>query len=73
MTRLVSRYNLAMRKLYVLGDKRDFEILEKIRCLEKSKLSQTDRQTLKLIKTQLKRDWRSPLMAFLNKLTRKYG
>ena len=60
------------KKRYVLSDKRDFKILEKICQLEKMQLSQTDKETLKLLKTQLKRDWRAPLMNFLNNLMKKY-
>ncbi len=60
------------KKNYVLKDKTDLIILSKIKMLETKKLSNSDKSTIKLIKTQLKRDWRMPLINSLNKLITKY-
>ncbi|OGY41192.1 MAG: hypothetical protein A2Y82_01980 [Candidatus Buchananbacteria bacterium RBG_13_36_9] len=57
---------------YLLPEKRDFEILGKCKELEKMKLSKTDREKVKLIRTQLERDWRKYLLVELNKLLKKY-
>jgi hypothetical protein len=61
------------KKRYVLGEKRDYKILEDIYKLEKYKLSPEDKKTLKLIRTQLEPDWRKPLIQLLNGLLKKYG
>ena len=59
-------------KMYVLSDKKDFIILRKCKELNNRKLNKKDKEVVKLIKTQLKRDWRSPLIIFLNRLNNKY-
>jgi len=56
------------RKKYLLLEKRDLIILKKIKLLEQKKLGKRDRDVLKLIKTQLEKDWRKPLINYLNKL-----
>ena len=60
------------REKYVLSSDSDFEILRKCKSLERKNLSKTDRELVKLIKTQLEEDWRKPLIKVLNNLTRKY-
>lgn len=60
------------KKKYVLKTERDVDILLLCKQLEKKKLSQKDRATVKLIKSQLIDDWRKPLEQELNKLTKKY-
>jgi len=60
------------KKKYVLGEKRDFSILEKIYELEKCQLSKQDKKDINLIRSQLERDWRKPLIKFLNNLLKKY-
>lgn len=60
------------KKRYVLGEKRDYKILEKIYKLEKYRLNSEDKKSLKLVRTQLERDWRKPLINFLDKLLKKY-
>jgi hypothetical protein len=62
----------ADRKKYPLPEKRDIIILKKVKLLEKMELNKTDRDILRLIKTQLEDDWRKPLIVCLNKLLRKY-
>ena len=58
----------AEKKKYVLKDKKDLVILAKVKELEKRKLNKKDKEVVKLIKTQLKDDWRTPLIKYLNKL-----
>ena len=60
------------RKKYVLGDEEDLAILGKVKLLEMKKLENKDKEILKLIKTQLEKDWRKPLIVYLNKLIKKY-
>lgn len=60
------------KRNYVLSTDIDFIILSKCKELEKLKLSKQDKEIVKLIRTQLKRDWRSPLINYLNKLLLKY-
>ncbi len=61
------------KKRYVLGEKRDYLILDKIYKLEKQKLSPDEKKMLKLIRTQLEADWRKPLLKTLEKMTIKYS
>ena len=56
----------------MLAEKRDYEILSRIYQLEKLKLNKDDKDLINLIRTQLKRDWRKPLMKKLNQLLKKY-
>jgi len=60
------------RKNYLLKEKKDFIILSKIKALEKKNLDNKDKIIIKLIRTQLKDDWRTPLINSLNKLNIKY-
>lgn len=60
------------RKRYVLGETRDYIILAKLKFLESRKLSKRDRDLLRLLRTQLERDWRKPLIKFLDQLLKKY-
>ncbi len=60
------------RKRYVLGETRDYVILAKLKFLASRKLSKRDRELLRLLRTQLERDWRKPLIKFLDKLLKKY-
>ena len=60
------------KKKYILSANTDFEILEKCKKLEKLKLNKSDRDLVRLIKTQLEDDWRKYLLSTLNKLMRKY-
>lgn len=56
---------------YLLKDKKDLIILSKIKELEKKQLNNKQKEILKLIKTQLKDDWRTPLIKYLNKILRE--
>jgi len=60
------------KKNYVFKEKRDYEILAKIKQLERKKLDKNDKLIIKLIRTQLKGDWRADLIKELNKLIEKY-
>ncbi len=53
------------KRNYVLKDKKDLIILSKIKELEKKKLDKRDKEILKLIRTQLKSEWRNPLINYL--------
>ena len=57
---------------YVLKTKRDIEILNLCRRLEKFDLSKNDKDLAKLVKTQLEQDWRKHLLIKLEKLLKKY-
>lgn len=57
---------------YVMSTDEDYEILDKIKQLEKLMLKKEDRYFIKFLRTQLEHDWRKPILAELNKLLRKY-
>ena len=57
---------------YVLKTKRDFEILNLCKKLEKVKLLKKDKDLVALIKTQLEKDWRKYLLIKLNDLLNKH-
>jgi len=59
------------KRKYVLNDKNDLIILSKIKELEKRKLTEKDKEIIKIIRTQLEKEWRKPLINYLNKLLRK--
>ena len=61
------------KKKYVLSKKADLEILAKCKQLEQLKLLEKDKFLVKLIKTQLERDWRKPLKKVLYSLLKKYN
>ena len=60
------------RRKYVFDNKKDEMIFKKSKILESKKLDKKDKGVVKLIITQLKKDWRSPLISYLNKLLKKY-
>lgn len=60
------------KKEYVLSTNSDYEILEKIYRLEEERLSGRDKKLVRLIRTQLRHDWRNPLIKELNKLLERY-
>lgn len=62
----------ADRKRYPLPDKSDLEILRKIKYLEKMKITKSEKDLLKLIRSQLLDNWRKPLIVILNKMIKKY-
>ena len=60
-------------KKYILKTKRDLEILNSCKKLEKLKLSKKDKDLAALIKTQLEKDWRKHLIKTLNKILKMYN
>lgn len=72
--RLSKKFKITSREKqkYVLSTDQDYEILGKIKQLEKQKLSDEDKKLIKFIKTQLKDDWRTPIMELLNNILGKY-
>jgi len=69
----VLRLTGSEKNKYALLDVRDSGILAKIRCLEKKSLSKEDKHLVALIRTQLEKDWRKPLVKELERLGRKYS
>ena len=60
------------KRKYVLKEKKDYTILAKVKHLEQLTLSITDKKMVQLIKTQLKKDWRTPLLKYLSCLEKRY-
>ncbi|OHA01434.1 MAG: hypothetical protein A3C12_03040 [Candidatus Sungbacteria bacterium RIFCSPHIGHO2_02_FULL_49_20] len=60
------------KRRYVLKEKRDYQILEKIYRLEKRDLFVADKKIVNLIRTQLEDDWRKPLLRFITEMIKKY-
>jgi hypothetical protein len=58
-------------KNYLLKEPKDYEILTKAKELEKTKIANADKRIVKLIKTRLKKDWRTDLIKELNRLIKK--
>ena len=59
-------------KKYLLSVDRDFKILSICKALEKMKIRKGDAELIKLIKSQLEEDWRSPLLKKLKEIKRRY-
>lgn len=59
-------------KEFLLPNEEDYEILSIVKQLENKNLSETDSEIIELIKTQLRDDWRNPLLEKLKKLLQKY-
>lgn len=57
---------------YVLSTDEDYEILGKIKQLEKMPLSPEDRELIVFIRSQLEDDWRTPLLTKLEEISKKY-
>src|SRR3989344_2617901 len=55
-------------KKYVMSTDEDYEILGKVKQLEKMKLTKGERFLVKLIKTQLEHPWRKYLILELHKI-----
>ena len=66
------RISSSEKTKYVMSTDADFEILSKIKRLEKFNLVKEDQETARFIKTQLEHDWRKPLIKKLDKLLKKY-
>ena len=61
------------QRRYVLSDPKNLAILQRIYKLEECQLSKEDKKLILFIRTQLKRDWQTPVIVFLNKLLKKYN
>ncbi len=61
------------KKSYVLAEKGDLKILFVCKELEKLELEKGDKAVVGLIKSQLQRDWRKPLLQKLSQLAKRYG
>lgn len=59
-------------KEFLLPNGEDYEVLSIVKNLESKDLSDNDREIVTLIKTQLRADWREPLLAKLKGLLQKY-
>lgn len=57
---------------YILPNEEDYQILSRVKSLDNKKLSKEDRETVEIIKSQLKDDWRAPLISKLQHLLEKY-
>ena len=71
MTRPIIRPEDVTR--YALKEDRDYDILERIYSLETLSLAPEDAHIAQLIRTQLDHDWRTPLLAELDRLIARYG
>ena len=60
------------QKKYVMSTNDDYEILKKVKQLEKLKLNKEDKILVWLIKTQLEFEWRNYLIHALNQILKKY-
>ena len=60
-------------KKYVLSTDLDYDILAKIKFLEKQKLTHEHKEIILLLRTQLEHDWRKPLQAYLQQMVKKYA
>ena len=73
-SKLTKRLNISKseKRNYVMSTDADFEIISKIRKLEKMGLSKNDTEFIKFMRTQLELDWRIPLIKKLDSLLKKY-
>ena len=60
------------QRKYVMSTNEDYEILQKVKKLEKLKLTKEEKILVWLIKTQLEPKWRKYLLQALSKLLKKY-
>jgi len=62
---------VAEHRTYVLKTKQDKRILEKIKELEKKRLTASEKKIAALCKSQLEDDWRTPLEKFVDTMLRR--
>ena len=70
-TKKISSSKSEKRK-YVMSTDVDYEILEKIKFLERRNLKKEDAVFVKFMRSQLEQDWRKPLLKMLDKILSKY-
>lgn len=63
----------AEKRRYVMSTDKDYEILKKVKCLEKLKLRKEEKILIQLIKTQLELEWRKYLLKTLNNILKRYA
>ena len=73
--KLVKKFKISSleNKKYILSTDEDYEILGRVKKLEKLNLNSEHRSLVKFIKTQLEIDWRKSLLYTLNQLLKKYS
>lgn len=71
LTKKISLTKNEKRK-YVMSTDEDYEILSKVKQLEKLKLSKEDKFIIRFVRTQLERDWRKWLIKELGRILRRY-
>lgn len=59
-------------RAYQFPNEEDYEIFSIIKSLESKNLSSHDKEIVEVIKSQLKADWREPLLEKLKQLIQKY-
>ncbi len=60
------------RAHFVLATDEDYEILAKLRTLERKPLSAEDRRLVRFIRSQLILEWRKPVLRQLDQLLKKH-
>lgn len=60
-------------KEYLLPNEEDYEILSIVKLLENKNLSDQDKEIVEFIKSQLRVDWRGPLLERLKQIIQKYS
>lgn len=60
------------QRKYLMSTNEDYEILKKVKQLEKLKLTKDEKSLIWLIKTQLEFDWRKYLIQTLNQLVKNH-
>lgn len=72
LRRLTVKISLTKRekKKYVMSTDQDYEILSKIKQLEKCDLNKQEKFLVRLVRTQLERDWRKWLIKELDWILR---
>lgn len=60
-------------KEYLLPNEEDYKTLSIVKTLENKNLSDFDKEMVELVRTQLKADWRTPLIDKLEQLLQKYS
>lgn len=72
LQRLTGKISLTKmeKKKYVMSTDQDYEILSKIKQLEKCDLNKQEKFLVRLVRTQLERDWRKWLIKELDKILR---
>ncbi len=58
---------------YLMLTERDYEILGKIKELERMKLTKEEKSFVKFTRTQLEKNWRKPLIEALDKILKKHN